>query len=204
MLLQGFAVLKAELQERKAQPTGLIRLATTLGFGRLGLGPVLAAFQVRHADQCGRSASARLPDRAKKRARQRKPRWSALGHLAIAPEPRRHTSPGAGEWPAVEQLEQLGQLVRHWCLAGHSILLRRLWDIAPQLASGQLVQVLSDYFMPGADIHWLTPHRADAPRRIRLLVSFLLAQFRSQPWKANASLTSLVSLAPLSRGGPPG
>jgi DNA-binding transcriptional LysR family regulator len=69
MLLQGFAVLKAELQERKAQPTGLIRLATTLGFGRLGLSPVLAAFQVRHADQCGCSASARLLDRAKKRAR---------------------------------------------------------------------------------------------------------------------------------------
>lgn len=191
MLLQGFAVLKAELQERKAQPTGLIRLATTLGFGRLGLGPVLAAFQVRRADQCGRSASARLPDRAKKRARQRKPRWSALGHPATAPEPRRHTGPGAGEWPAVEQLEQLGQLVRHWCLAGHGILLRRLWDIAPQLASGQLVQVLPDYGMPDADILWLAPYRADAPRRIR-------------PWKANASLTSLVSLAPLSRGGPPG
>ncbi len=35
VLLRGFTELEAELQERKAEPTGLIRLAATLGFGRL-------------------------------------------------------------------------------------------------------------------------------------------------------------------------
>lgn len=47
-LLQGFAALQAELQERKAEPTGLVRLAATFGFGRLWLGPALADFQALH------------------------------------------------------------------------------------------------------------------------------------------------------------
>ena len=47
-LLQGFTALEAELQERKSEPTGLIRLAATFGFGRLWLGPALAQFQERY------------------------------------------------------------------------------------------------------------------------------------------------------------
>ena len=77
-----------------------------------------------------------------------------------------------------------GELVRDWCLDGRGIMLRSLWDIAPQLASGQLVRVLPDWCMPDADIHWLAPYRPDAPRRIRLLIDFLLAEFASEPWKA--------------------
>jgi LysR family transcriptional activator of dmlA len=76
-----------------------------------------------------------------------------------------------------------GELVRDWCLAGRGIMLRSLWDIAPQLASGQLVRVLSTHAMPDADIHWLAPYRPQTPRRIRLLVDFLAAHFRKEPWK---------------------
>jgi len=76
-----------------------------------------------------------------------------------------------------------GELVRDWCLDGRGIMLRSLWDIAPQLASGELVRVLPDWCMPDADIHWLAPFRPDAPRRIRLLIDFLLAEFASEPWK---------------------
>jgi DNA-binding transcriptional LysR family regulator len=76
-----------------------------------------------------------------------------------------------------------GELVRDWCLQGRGIMLRSLWDVAPQLASGQLVRVLPAYGMPDADIHWLAPYRPDTPRRIRLLIDFLLAQFQNEPWK---------------------
>lgn len=76
-----------------------------------------------------------------------------------------------------------GELVRDWCLAGHGIMLRSLWDIAPQLASGELVRVLPAYAMPEADIHWLAPYRPQIPRRIRLLVDFLAERFRKEPWK---------------------
>ncbi|MGZ5887464.1 MAG: LysR substrate-binding domain-containing protein [Ramlibacter sp.] len=76
-----------------------------------------------------------------------------------------------------------GELVRDWCLAGHGIMLRSLWDIAGALARGELVQVLPAWAMPDADIHWLAPHTATTPKRIRLLVDFLADQFRAEPWK---------------------
>jgi DNA-binding transcriptional LysR family regulator len=86
-----------------------------------------------------------------------------------------------------------GELVRDWCLAGHGIMLRSLWDIAGALAAGELVRVLPGYAMTDADIHWLAPHTPTTPRRIRLLVDFLAERFRGEPWK----LTS----APVARPG---
>ncbi|WP_447776431.1 LysR family transcriptional regulator [Variovorax boronicumulans] len=76
-----------------------------------------------------------------------------------------------------------GEMVRDWCLAGHGVMLRSLWDIAPQLANGELVRVLPQYGMPDADIHWVAPWRPKTPRRVRLLVDHLVEQFRSEPWK---------------------
>ncbi|QNK71688.1 LysR family transcriptional regulator [Variovorax sp. PAMC26660] len=76
-----------------------------------------------------------------------------------------------------------GEMVRDWCLAGHGIMLRSLWDIAPQLASSELVRVLPQYAMPDADIHWVAPWRPRTPRRVRLLVDHLAEQFRGEPWK---------------------
>lgn len=76
-----------------------------------------------------------------------------------------------------------GEMVRDWCLAGHGIMLRSLWDIAPQLASGELVRVLPHYAMPDADIHWIAPWRPKTPRRVRLLLDHLAEQFRGEPWK---------------------
>jgi LysR family transcriptional activator of dmlA len=76
-----------------------------------------------------------------------------------------------------------GELVRDWCLAGRGIMLRSLWDIAGALASGELVRVLPGYAMVDADIHWIAPHTASTPRRIRLLVDFLAERFRGEPWK---------------------
>lgn len=76
-----------------------------------------------------------------------------------------------------------GELVRDWCLAGQGIMLRSLWDIAPELARGELVRVLPRWNMPDADIHWLAPYRAQVPRRIRLLADHLAARFHSEPWK---------------------
>ncbi|WP_076998779.1 LysR substrate-binding domain-containing protein [Variovorax sp. KK3] len=76
-----------------------------------------------------------------------------------------------------------GELVRDWCLAGQGIVLRSLWDIAPQLASGELIQVLPRLSMPDADIQWLAPWQPKTPRRVRLLVDFLAEQFRHEPWQ---------------------
>jgi DNA-binding transcriptional LysR family regulator len=76
-----------------------------------------------------------------------------------------------------------GELVRDWCLAGRGIMLRSLWDIAPQVASGELRRVLPSHAMPDADIHWIAPWRPKTPKRVRLLVDFLAERFRGEPWK---------------------
>jgi LysR family transcriptional activator of dmlA len=80
-----------------------------------------------------------------------------------------------------------GELVRDWCLAGHGIMLRSLWDIAAPLAAGELVRVLPGYAMVDADIHWLAPQTPSTPKRIRLLVDFLAEGFRREPWRLRPS-----------------
>lgn len=47
-LLEGFRTAEAELRERHSEPSGLIRLVSSFGFGRLWVGPVLADFQAQH------------------------------------------------------------------------------------------------------------------------------------------------------------
>ncbi|WP_036772013.1 LysR family transcriptional regulator [Polaromonas glacialis] len=244
-LLQGFGALEAELQERKAEPTGLIRLAATFGFGRLWLGPALALFQERYPRiDVQLQLTEQLPDLAgegfdgaiwlwsvqgrqaahwvsRRLARNLRVLVAAPGYLGrhglpatldalrdhaclIVHENGHTQSQGFDTWmlhkgnsktpEAVRVRGPLssnsGELVRDWCLDGRGIMLRSLWDIAPCLASGQLVRVLEDYAMPDADIHWLAPYRPDSPRRIRLLIDFLVAQFQDEPWKTTRPAAS--------------
>lgn len=44
-LLDGFKQTEEALREQTREPTGLVRLAATLGFGRIWLGPALAEYQ---------------------------------------------------------------------------------------------------------------------------------------------------------------
>ena len=70
-----------------------------------------------------------------------------------------------------------GEQVRDWCLAGHGIMLRSLWDVAAPLASGALQRVLPEWAMHDADVHWIAPYRAQMPLRLRLLQEFLAQRF---------------------------
>ena len=76
-----------------------------------------------------------------------------------------------------------GELVRDWCLAGRGIMLRSLWDVAPLMATGQLMRVLPKYAMRDANIQWLAPFRTQTPKRVQLLREFLIAQFKARPWE---------------------
>ncbi|MDO8773390.1 MAG: LysR family transcriptional regulator [Burkholderiaceae bacterium] len=242
VLLQGFAALEAELKERQSEPTGLIRLAATFGFGRLWLGPALADFQALYPKiEIQLQLTEQLPDLAQdgfdgaiwlwsvqgRQAAQWVSRRLARNQRVLVASPDYLLQYGAPAsitalqehaclivrengnatdnamsqrfdvWTLYQDGDKApvrvrvrgplssnsGELVRDWCLQGRGIMLRSLWDVAPQLASGQLERVLPEYNMPDADIHWLAPYRPDTPRRIRLLLDFLITQFQHEPWK---------------------
>ncbi len=50
--------------------------------------------------------------------------------------------------------------------------MRSLWQVAPLLVSGELVQVLADIPTPSADL--LAVHGADPPRRVRAVLDHLV------------------------------
>ena len=241
-LLQGFEALEAELQERQSEPTGVIRLAATFGFGRLWLAPALALFQEQHPRlSVELQLTEQLPDLARDGYDGAVWLWSLQGgHAAhwvsrrlarnqrvLVASPaylRRQGAPAdlqalashacltvrengnaPGQRFDVWQLQKerdkavtrvvvqgplssnSGEVVRDWCLGGRGIMLRSLWDISPQLASGQLVRVLPARSMADADIHGLAPYRPQVPRRMRLLTDFLADQFRHTPWKVRSA-----------------
>ena len=236
-LLRGFEALESELRERRAEPSGPIRLAATFGFGRHWVGPALASFQQRHPGVSVQlQLTEQLPDLAvegfdgaiwlwtapAQRASEWVSRRLAPNQRVLVAAPAYLKAHGAPHTP--QDLAQhaclvvrenggphqqrfdhwrlhpsdattplhvqvggplssnSGELVRDWCLAGHGIMLRSLWDIAPQLSSGELVRVLPGWSMPDADIHWLAPYRSQVPRRIRLLVEHLATAFKAEPW----------------------
>ncbi|TWO72647.1 LysR family transcriptional regulator [Caenimonas sedimenti] len=233
-LVAGFQALEAELQERRSDAVGHIRLASTFGFGRLWLGPALAEFQALHPRLTVQlQLTEQLPDLAVdgydgavwlwavqgQRASEWTGRRLARNQRVLVAAPdylRRHGTPASIDdlashdcllvrehehrfdvWRLQKERDRSevrvrvqgalssnsGELVRDWCLAGRGIMLRSLWDIAPAIAGGQLVRVLPGYAMVDADIHWLAPHSNALPRRLRLLIDFLVERFRSEPWK---------------------
>jgi DNA-binding transcriptional LysR family regulator len=233
-LLEEFRALERDLRERHGQPSGLIRLASTFGFGRLWLGPVLAQFQAQYPQvQLELRLTETLPDLAvdgfdgavwlwsvrgqrasdwtgRRLARNQRVLVASPGYLKVRGTPSRPEDLAEHDCLVVREHEHRydlwrlekerdhsearvrvqgplssnsGELVRDWCLAGRGIMLRSLWDISPQLASGELVRVLPGWAMTDADIHWLAPHQPQVPRRIRLLVDFLAERFQGEPWK---------------------
>ncbi len=66
-----------------------------------------------------------------------------------------------------------GEVAVNWALEGHGILMRAEWDIMRYLESGRLVQVLSQYQTPDADIFAIYPQRHQLSTRIRTFVDFL-------------------------------
>lgn len=233
-LLEGFQAIEAALREQTSEPTGLIRLAATFGFGRIWLGPALAQYQSLYPKvRIEVQLTDTLPDLGSQGLdgavwlwtmhNNRAAQWTAkrLAHnqrvLVAAPSYLHQHAPlrtvddlqqheclvvresddpnytwqlhatGERRIHAVVVRGKLssnsGELVRDWCLDGRGIMLRSLWDVAPQLASGKLVQVLPAYAMRDADIQWLAPFRAQTPKRVTLLRDFLAAKFKSRPWE---------------------
>ena len=67
-----------------------------------------------------------------------------------------------------------GESAVRWAIAGHGVLLRSLWDIAPDLANGRLRRILPDWQSAPADVYALYPERMHLSAKVRAFVDFLV------------------------------
>jgi LysR family transcriptional activator of dmlA len=65
-----------------------------------------------------------------------------------------------------------GEVVVQWAVDGRGILLRSLWDVAPLLDSGQLVQVLPEYVQE-ANVWAVYPAKLSTSAKLRVCVDWL-------------------------------
>lgn len=70
-----------------------------------------------------------------------------------------------------------GGLARQWCLDGHGIALKSLFDVQADLASGTLVELLADYSPGDIDLRIVYPASAVQPRRVRTLIDCIAKAF---------------------------
>lgn len=68
-----------------------------------------------------------------------------------------------------------GAVLHEWCLEGHGLAWRSMWEVATEIAGGRLVRVLDDFRAPDNAIHALFPQRRHLPLRVRLFIDHLKA-----------------------------
>ncbi|MCZ2105190.1 MAG: LysR family transcriptional regulator [Comamonadaceae bacterium] len=66
-----------------------------------------------------------------------------------------------------------GQVLHDWCLAGHGIAWRSIWEVETEIAAGRLVAVLEAFAASPNGIYLLLPQRRHLPLRVRLWMEFL-------------------------------
>lgn len=70
-----------------------------------------------------------------------------------------------------------GEMAVQWAADGRGIVLRSLWDVAPELAAGRLVRLLPEW-QQEANIWAVYPTRLDRSAKVRVCVEFLEEHFR--------------------------
>ena len=73
-----------------------------------------------------------------------------------------------------------GESAVRWSIEGHGVLLRSLWDIAPDLAAGRLRRILPEWQSAPADVYALYPERMHLSAKVRAFVDFLGERFISE------------------------
>ena len=68
-----------------------------------------------------------------------------------------------------------------WCLAGHGIAMKDMFEVAPYLKDGRLVEVMREYPPVSYPIMALYPHSQYLPPRVRLFIDFLAEEFGDAP-----------------------
>lgn len=70
-----------------------------------------------------------------------------------------------------------GEVALNWALEGHGILMRADWNLAAHLRSGKLIEILSDYQTPPADIYAVYLERLNLSAKVSLFIEHLRSFF---------------------------
>ncbi|MFZ6721966.1 LysR family transcriptional regulator [Undibacterium sp. Ji49W] len=70
-----------------------------------------------------------------------------------------------------------GEQAHDWAIAGLGLVRRSIWDVAPALANGSLVEVLPQWSSNSAPIQIMYPSRRYLPLRTRLFIDLLVEVF---------------------------
>ena len=82
-----------------------------------------------------------------------------------------------------------GAVLHQWCLEGHGLAWRSMWEVGEDLAAGRLVEVLADFAAPPVGIHIVFAQRKHMPLRQRLWIDYLKDCFANPvqwPWSRAA------------------
>ena len=78
-----------------------------------------------------------------------------------------------------------GQVLHDWCMEGHGIAWRSIWEVEADIAAGKLVPVLQAFDAPSNGIYAVFPQRKHLPLRVRLWIDFLKHNYsRPEFWSA--------------------
>ena len=72
-------------------------------------------------------------------------------------------------------------ILTSWCLAGHGIAMKDMFEVAPYLKDGRLVEIMREYPPVSYPIMALYPHSQYLPPRVRLFIDFLAEEFGDAP-----------------------
>jgi DNA-binding transcriptional LysR family regulator len=78
-----------------------------------------------------------------------------------------------------------GEAVKTWGLQGLGAMVRSEWDVASELAAGQLVQLLPAWDLPEAPVHALTNNRREMSARTQLFLRALQETLSPPPWRVS-------------------
>lgn len=76
-----------------------------------------------------------------------------------------------------------GQVVRAWAAAGLGVVVRSEWDVAADLATGRLVELLPGWRLPDADVVALVGSRTERLSRTSTFLELLGEALQPAPWR---------------------
>jgi LysR family transcriptional regulator, transcriptional activator for dmlA len=71
-----------------------------------------------------------------------------------------------------------GTVLRSWALSGEGVSWEAYWDVADDVANGQLVELLTDYQCSSVELYAVFAPSKPVPPRIRLFVDYMLQTMR--------------------------